>query len=102
MKLHFGKIQILTISEGVRLGARVGEEVVTELSTEEAEKYLGRKVSLGELLKTELRHRSSSGWAAFESFKTELKVLRIQRPGKTFRSSGDSKGNVRNGNMDID
>ena len=74
LRLHFGKTKIMTwdsLAAGCT-SIRVGQNEVSILREDEAEKYLGRKLCFRSLKEVELQNRLSAGWAAFHKHKGEL------------------------------
>ena len=74
LKIHEGKTKALcNVQKGVSLGRlRFRNEGIKMLSFEEAENYLGRKVSFGEFQATEIENRLAAGWAACKA--SDLKI----------------------------
>jgi hypothetical protein len=75
LKLHLGKTKIISLwadGKSVVAGVKVGDQIVEVLGPEGTEKYLGRKLCLGDFQATELKNRLASGWAVFMSYKNEL------------------------------
>ena len=74
LQINFDKTKVLTFDELSRgcSAVRVGSADVAVLAETDAEKYLGRKLSLGEMHEVELDNRLAAGWAAFHKHKAEL------------------------------
>ena len=84
LKLNASKTKILTTATRTLPGSvMVGSQRIEILSHEDSERYLGRKLSLGEYHMTELRNRISSAWAAFHNtvlyfIQTDIRFLQKQ------------------------
>ena len=74
LKIHFGKTRIMTWGNLAKphTTIRVDSEDVKILEEKESERYLGRKLSIADSMRTELRNRIASGWASFHKHKGEL------------------------------
>eukprot|EP00959_Pyramimonas_sp_CCMP1952_P141089 2952834-Pyramimonas_sp.AAC.1 len=73
LAVHFGKTRILANCE-LTGGAsvRVGEDDVSILAPDAAEKYLVRLVSVGNFQAAELTNRMNAAWRAFAKCKSGL------------------------------
>jgi hypothetical protein len=90
LKVNFDKTTILTWSHLAtgRSSIKVGSSLVQILAEDEAEKYLGRKVSLNEQHTTELQSRIAAAWASFHRHKGELcsKFYALEDRAKLFEA----------------
>ncbi len=74
LKMHMGKTKILRNEAATckDSSVQIGGEDVKILGIEESERYLGRKLCLGDYHGTEIKNRISAGWAAFMKHREEL------------------------------
>ena len=74
LQINFDKTKVMTFNDlaGGSSYVRVGESNVEVLTETASERYLGRKLSLGNMHEVELDNRLAAGWAAFHKHKAEL------------------------------
>jgi len=74
LEINFQKTKVMTWSSlaGGHDSVDVFGQSVAILDEEDAERYLGRKLSFGGCHETEISNRIAAGWAAFSQHKSEL------------------------------
>jgi len=72
LELHMGKTKILPMRECSGASMKVGNNLLSILAPSDAERYLGRKLSMGNYHEVEVRNRISAAWASFVYYKAEL------------------------------
>ena len=73
LKIHMGKTAVLTNASRSRPNTiKCGQAVVKVLLQDDAEKYLGRKISIDLFHETEIANRIAAGWCAFWKLKDVL------------------------------
>ena len=72
LELHMGKTKILPMRECSDASVKVGNSLVSILAPSDAERYLGRKLSMGNYHEVEVTNRISAAWASFMYYKAEL------------------------------
>jgi len=87
--LHMGKTVVMTNVSARPVALKCGDQDVRVLQGGQAEKYLGRKLSMDEYHAAELDNRIASGWAAFSKHKFVLsdRRLPLQHRLKLFQST---------------